>query len=93
MSKLTFEEFRLIVLAEWPDAANGRFSIPTGLAPTRTIYEWRYSHAAIVYDSNDALPWYVDNGRGVGCFGASFEAANKEEAKKYDAGYLEFSNR
>ena len=90
---INFEEFKAIVGKHWPDAANGRFSIPTGLAPTRTIYEWRYSHAAIVYDSNDALPWYVDNGRGVGCFGASFEAANKEEAKKYDAGYLEFSNR
>ena len=92
MSKLTFSQFKAIVKSEWPNA-NGQFNIPTGLAPTRTIYEWRYSHAAIVYDSHDALPWYVDNGRGCGGFGASYEAADKEEKTKYDKGYLEFNNR
>ena len=93
---ISFEEFRLIVKSEWPNAdADGHFNIPTGLAPTRTIYEWRsHSHAAVVYDTADSpTPWYVDNGRGAGCFGASYEAADKEEAKKYDKGYLEFNNR
>ena len=96
MSKLTFEEFRLIVLNEWPNAdADGHFNIPTGLAPTRVIYEWRSSsHAAVMYDSKeDPTPWYVDNGRGASGRGASYEAADKEEAKKYDKGYLEFNNR
>ena len=95
MSKLTFEEFKAIVLAEWPDAANGRFNIPTGLSSKRTLYEWRSSsHAAVSYDTADfPTPWYVDNGRGCGGFGASYEAADKEERTKYDVGYLEFSNR
>ena len=95
MSKLTFEEFKAIVGKHWPDAANGRFSIPTGLAPTRTIYEWRsHSHAAVVYDTADSpTPWYVDNGRGCGGFGASYEAADKKEKTKYDKGYREFNNR
>ena len=92
---ISFEEFRLIVKSEWPNAdANGQFNIPTGLAPTRTIYEWRSAWAAVMYDTADSpTPWYVDNGRGASGRGASYEAADKEEAKKYDVGYLEFSNR
>ena len=92
---INFEEFKAIVGKHWPDAANGRFSIPTGLAPTRTLYEWRsHSHAAVVYDTADSpTPWYVDNGRGASGRGASYEAADKEERTKYDVGYLEFSNR
>ena len=94
MSKLTFSQFKAIVKSEWPNA-NGQFNIPTGLAPTRTIYEWRsHSHAAVVYDTADSpTPWYVNNGRGASGRGASYEAADEEEAKKYDKGYLEFNNR
>ena len=89
---INFEEFKAIVLAEWPDAANGRFCIPTGLSSKRALYEWRSSsHAAVVYDTaDDPTPWYVDNGRGAGGRGSSYEAADRSENEKYDKG---FSNR
>ena len=91
---IDFEEFKAIVLNEWPNA-DGHFCIPTGLSSKRTLYEWRsHSHAAVVYDTADSpTPWYVDNGRGASGRGASYEAADRAEAKKYDKGYREFNNR
>jgi hypothetical protein len=88
---ITFDEFKSVVSANWRSPEeNGPFEVVQGLAVERTLYQWqnRRHFGAVSYDTDDnPQPWYVDNGRGAGGRGATYEEADKAERASYDRGF------
>lgn len=89
---MTFKEFQDRVLAFWADAdeigefRNHDVSQEYGF---RLYYTYQtyptIQGGAIAYDTKDnPTPWYVENGRGSGCYGETLEAADKAENDSYD---------
>lgn len=86
---ISFAEFQGQVEEFWPGASEeGVFQdcmVSQAYGP-RVYYEWQHQNAgAVAYDTAKDNPWFVNNGRGLGSWAASIEAADKLECERYDS--------